>query len=413
MIAGFRIFQKFASSNRRVVANFSAQFILLLFFVSTVSSAKAQNESSESDYLKSNMSLYNEKTGIMAGDEYSKYRFFVTGEFHFRQENSKIFLKVFRELYYKANVRLILFEAGYAYGLIAQHYLETGDKKSLEMIASEGQFSDIHYRHLKEFYDKLPEDEKFSITGIDLDNYSGGDIFIYAAELIFRDTIMPEEFRNLLDDYDEVYKSESYDVYRESFNPIFLNVSRNEELYSSLLGDRYQQLDELVSRMRSSFKFDFYNYNTGQDSVQQTKRETYIYRNAVKEINKNPNVNYFGQFGLAHIGLSRFMILDKSSGVQSFTAKLHLTENSPVKDSVCSIAILYFDDYDSDFSKVSYYYSEWTYTAALKNILPPKVYKTIKRHAESDKLYFIDLAKKSSPFNEFAQKNFQYLIFKR
>jgi hypothetical protein len=355
------------------------------------------------------MSLYNENAGIMSADEYNNYRLFVTGEFHFRQENSKIFLKIFRELYYKANVRLILFEAGYSYGLIAQHYLETGDKKSLEMIT----------RPRPRRYSKgwpsvrMPPDEKFSITGIDLDNYSGVDIFIYAAELLFRDTVMPEEFRNLLDDYNEVFKSESYDVYRESFNTIFLNVSRNEELYESLLGDRYPQLDELVSRMRSSFKFDFYNYNTGQDSVQQTKRETYIYRNAVKEINKNPDVNYFGQFGLAHIGLSRFMILDKSSGVQSFTAKLQLTENSPVKDSVCSIAILYFDDYDSDFSKVSYYYSEWTYTAALKNILPPKVYKTIKRHAESDKLYFINLAKKSSPFNEFAQKNFQYLIFKR
>jgi hypothetical protein len=413
MVAGFCIFQKCSPRNRRVVANFLAQLILMLLFVSTVSFANAQNESSESDYLKSNMSLYNEGTGIMSSDEYSNYRLFVTGEFHFRQENSKIFLKIFRELYYKANVRLILFEAGYAYGLIAQHYLETGDKKSLEMIAMEGQFSDIHYRHLKEFYDKLPADEKFSITGIDLDNYSGGNIFIYAAELLFRDTVMPEEFRNLLDDYDEAYKNEPYDVYRECFNPIFLNVSRNEEFYESLLGDRYPKLDELVSRMRSSFKFDFYNYNTGQDSVQQTKRETYIYRNAVKEINKHPDVNYFGQFGLAHIGLSRFMILDQSSGVQSFTAKLHLTENSPVKDSVCSIAILYFDDYDSDFSKVSYYYSEWTYTAALKNILPPKVYKTIKRHAESDKLYFINLAKKSSPFNEFAQKNFQYLIFKR
>jgi hypothetical protein len=413
MVAGFSIFQKCTPRNRRVVARFSAQLFLMLLFVSTVSNAKAQNKSSESDYLKSNMSLYNEGTGIMSSDEYSNYRLFVTGEFHFRQENSKIFLKIFRELYYKANVRLILFEAGYAYGLIAQHYLETGDKKSLEVIAMEGQFSDIHYRHLKEFYDKLPADGKFSITGIDLDNYSSAELFMFATELLFRDTVMPEEFRNLLDDYDEAYKNEPYDVYRESFNSIFLNVSRNQELYSSLLGNRYPQLEELVSRIRSSFKFDFYNYNTGQDSVQQTKRETYIYRNAIKEINKHPDVNYFGQFGLAHIGLSRFMILDKSSGVQSFTAKLYSNENSPVKDSVCSIAILYFDDYDSDLSKVLYYYNEWTYTSALKNILPPKVYKTIKRHAQSDKLYFINLAKKSSPFNEFAQKNFQYLIFKR
>lgn len=105
--------------------------------------------------------------------------------------------------------------------------------------------------------------------------------------------------------------------------------------------------------------------------------------------------------------------MDQASGVQSFTAKLYSNENSPVKDSVCSIAILYFEDNYNYYSRLSFLLREWTYSTSLKKILPPKVYKVLKRNTKIDKLYYISLAKKQSPLHDFANKNFQYLIFKR
>jgi hypothetical protein len=373
----------------------------------------AQDVDSYSSYLKENTQIYSEADGIMPADDYSKYKLFVTGEFHYKEENSKIFLKTFRNLYYNANVRLILFEAGYAYGLIVQHYLETGSYKSLKIISSEGQFDEYHYRYLKDFYDKLPSDEKFSIVGIDLDSYSVKETFRYAVDLQFRDTLMPDTLVSLLDDFEYIVDNEDYEVVQESFGPIFRDFSHNNELYKALLKNRFDEYEQLIDRMRKSLKFDRYNYNYGKDSVAQTLRENFLYKNASDAIKNYPDVNYYGQFGLAHIGLSRFLIMDEESGVESFTAKLQTYDKSPIKDSVCSIAILYFDEFTGGYNKINYYMSEWSYNISLNKILPIKVYKVLKRITETNKIYYVNLAQKNSPLSDIAKKNFQYLIFKR
>lgn len=373
----------------------------------------SQNADSYKNYLKENVAVYDENSGIMPDADYSNYRLFVTGEYHFKAENSKIFLSVFRNLYYNANVRLILFEAGYAYGLIAQNYLETGSYESLKKVSEEGQFNELHYRFLKDFYDKLPDDDKFIIVGIDLDSYTIRSSFRYAVDLLFRDTLMPEELTSLLDEFEDVTDSEKYTTIQSSFDDIYSNYKSNKDAYKLLLPNRYEDYSELIERTRKSLRFDEYNYNYGKDSTEQTKRENYIFKNAAATINKYPDCNYFGQFGLAHIGLSRFLVMDEESGVESFTAKLNSYKNSPVRDSICSIAILYFDKYYGDYSKLSYYMREWNYNMSLRKILPLKFYKAIKNSVDEHKLYYVNIAKQQSPLQEFAMKNFQYLIFKR
>ncbi|MDD3860020.1 MAG: hypothetical protein PHW83_07470, partial [Bacteroidales bacterium] len=266
----------------------------------------SQTDEDYKEFLFNNVKPYDENIGLISDTDYSKYRLFVVGEIHFIKENSKIFLNIFRDLYQNANVRIIFLESGYATGIIAQHYLETGNSESLKIISEDGQFDEFHYRFLKDFYDNCPEDDKFKIIGIDLENYSLYNSFIYALRLIFRDVDMPDLLEQYINDFETIIDNEKYDVVVREFDKIYLEFRYNKKSYEELLVDNYSEFAELMERMRKSLKFDFYNYNFGRDSLEHTKRENYIFKNIAKEIKKYPNCNYFGQFGLAHIGLSRF-----------------------------------------------------------------------------------------------------------
>ncbi len=389
------------------------QFLIFSFLFFPAIFSIAQETDSYSSYLKENTLIYSEDDGIMPKSDYSRYKLFVTGEYHYNAENSKIFLKTFRNLYRNANVRMIFFEAGFAYGIVIQHYLETGDYKSLKLISQLGQFDEFHYRFLKDFYDGLPEDDKFKVVGIDIDNYTIKEAFRYAVDLQFRDTIMPEDLSLLLDEFDEITSNERYEIIQNSFGKIYSDFNQNSEKYKLLLKCRYLDYEELIERTYNSLSFDYYDYNRGKDSVAQSKRENFIYRNVLRTIKENPDVNYYGQFGLAHIGLSRFLIMDESSGVESFISKLNNYDRSPIKDSVCAIAILYFDDYYGDYNKLYFYWSQWRYSSSLRDIIPVKVYKILKRIPDNNSFYYVNLSKKESPLYDFSLKNFQYLIFKR
>lgn len=373
----------------------------------------SQTDNDYEEFLFKNVKPYDENVGLLPSADYSRYRLFVVGEIHFIQENSKIFLNIFRNLYHNANVRIIFLESGYSVGIIAQHYLETGDYNSLKIISEDGQFDEFHYRFLKDFYDKCPEGDKFKIIGIDLDIYSFDRSFIYATNLLFRDKDMPESLKQYLNDFETVIQNEKYDIIAEEFDKIYLDYRYNKESYKDLLGERYSEYAELMERMRKSLQFEFYNYNYGRDSLKHTKRENFIFKNMAKEIKKHPNCNYFGQFGLAHIGLSRFLVTDNKREIKSFISKLNNSEYSPVKDSVCASLILYFDDYEGDYNKLEYYYTEFNYLLSTRNYLPPKVFKTLKNYKLAEGFYFVNLAEENSPFYEFSKNNYQFLILKK
>jgi len=392
---------------------FTKTIILILCFVLTVQNSSSQNFDDYKEFLFQNIKPYNVNTGMFRNEDYSRYRLFVVGEVHFIRENSKIFLSTFKNLYYNANVRIIFLESGYATGIIAQHYLETGDNKSLKIISEDGQFDEFHYRFLKDFYDKCTVDEKFKIIGIDLDNFSLYNSFIYAVRLTFRDTVMPETLDELLIDFETLIDNENYDVIVEEYDKIYLDYRYNKTKYRDLLSDNYVEYAELMERMRKSLKFQFYNYNFGKDSIEHSKRENYIFRNIVKEMKNNPDCNYFGQFGLAHIGLTRFLITNENNIVESFVSHLNNSEYSPVKDSVCSSLILYFDEYYGDNNKFLFYYDEFMYSLSTRKYLPSSVYKILKNYKLDKGFYFINLAQDNSPFAEFAMRNYQLLILKK
>ncbi len=338
---------------------------------------------------------------------------FAIGEYHYHEENSEIFLETFKNLYYNSNVRVIFMETGFSHGLIVEHYLETGSEASLLVISKSGQFDYNHYTDLKDFYDSLPEDEKFHIFGVDLDFYEASTNFEYTLDLLFQDSLMPEELKPMVENFNEVAEKDIVDEMQDSFNDIYFNWKQNQESYNELLGVNYLSYKTIMKRMKRSLRFEHYDYNHGQDSVKQLRRENYMYRNLVSYIEEYPDVNYFGQFGLAHVGLSRFLIVDEDMGFPSVFAKLNNNGDSPLKDKVCSLAIVYFDDFDTGFNKLYYYYSELVYAMSMKGYMPKRLYRSLKTKTEPGNLYTLNLAHPNSPLIDLSKKHFQFLIFKR
>jgi hypothetical protein len=365
------------------------------------------------DCIISNTKSYSQENDSNFIDSIDNYRFFIMGEYHFREENTELFMGVFKDLYENANVRIIFMESGYTNSLIINHYLQTDNSESFEMLGSNNQFDKKLYVKLKEFYDTLPDDEKFRFIGVDLEIYEADINFSYVVNLMINDSTMPDKLNEIIEDFSDFAKGKDLDKTQESFDNIYFDWKNNKNYYKDLMGGNYEEYEKLLKKMKKSYRFDYYNYNYGRDSIKQTRRERYIYNNIVNEVKANPKCNYFGQFGLAHIGLNRFLIVNEKNGFQSFTAKLNNSPESPLNHKICSIAILYFDKYEDETSKLVHYYSELAYSISRKKYLSNKIYKTLKNNTEYNNTYWVNLTKQCCPQCKKANKNFQYIIFKR
>ncbi|MDR2009368.1 MAG: hypothetical protein LBQ22_02670 [Bacteroidales bacterium] len=384
-------------------------FIILLFVCFSGYSQKNEYKKYIHEYLE----IFNENDTNIFDNKVKDYRMFMLGEYHFRKENAEIFMKVFTNLYQNANVRIIFMETSMAHGMILQNYLETGDEKSLDYITRASQFPKFHYEKLKHFYDKLPNDDKFHIIGVDLDNYDMNTNFVFIAELLFKDKKMPETLKSSLNTLAGITEINNKNI-KPMVNKIFDDFQNNKKQYYSILSDDYIVYRDLIYRAKKSLNFEYYNYNRGQDSIPQTMRENYMYNNIVNNIKKYPDCNYFGQFGLAHIGLTHFLLIPEEKNIESFTTKLNTRETSPVKGKVCSTSILYYNTNVMSFNienyKVISQLTQLMYKNSMKKNFPAKAYKLIRKNTEKNNIYILKLDNEDSPFIEIARKKFQYII---
>lgn len=366
------------------------------------------------DYdIESNIKQFNEADTKLFSEGDDQFRFFIMGEYHFKEENSQLYFDTFKNLYKNNNVRLVFMESGYANGIILNHYLKTGDNESLSLVLDNYQFKKWIYVKLKEFYDSLPDDEKFEFVGVDLEIYEADRKFQYVTELLTNDKEIPDSLNKIISDFIDDAHKKNTDIAQKSFDKIYFDWKKNKEKYKELMGENYQTYITLLQRMKRSYRFELYNYNYGKDSIKQTKRERFMYNNIVREVEQHPECNYFGQFGLAHIGLNRFLIVSENNSFQSFSTKLNTNKKSPLRNKVCSIAILYFDKENEFPNKLIYYYRNFQYYLSRKKYLPNKIYKTLKENTEIDKTYIVSLSNSRNPAIKAAYKNFQFIIFKR
>lgn len=386
--------------------------IVIIFTILLAITCSVFSQSTK-EYLKSNTFIFSSQDNTILSEAYSRYRFFIVGEYHFKESNSDIFLETFKNLYKNANVRIIFMEAGFSTGILINHYLKTGSTKTLDYLSLNRQFSKSHYIKLKEFYDSLPEHDRFMVIGVDLEIYETNDFFDYAVELIFNDTIIPDYTKELINEFTESTNDHELDYTETVFNNLYFDWKNNELKYDSILLENSELYAKLMTRTKSSYRFDYYNYNYGRDTIMQTRRERFIFENIIDEVKKYPNYNYFAQFGLAHIGLHRFLIVKDEYSFESFSTKLNKSQKSPIKDSVCSLAILYFDKDLKEYRSFLNSYSKFTYYLSRKKYLPNDIYKNLKEITTKDALYIVDMQKLGTPLKTPRNKNYQYLIFKK
>ena len=364
------------------------------------------------DCVNSHTFEFNSKDNIALKDTYAKYRFFILGEYHFQEENSEIFMTALKNLYYNANVRIIFMETGFATGLNINEFLKTGDKDNLDCISLYQQFTSEHFIKLKKFYDQLPTDQKFKVVGVDLETYDISSNFKPAVERLFKDSIpnyLSVLFNKLTD------KSIAYNQNAKTniFNEIYFDWKTNKPKYSEILGENYDIYSELMIKTKKSCRYEYYDYNNSNDTTKLKRRESYIYRNIISEINENPDCNYFAQFGIAHIGLQKTVEQKKKYEVSSFITKLNKYENSPIKNSVCSFAIIYYKKQKKLQPNIHYALKEFLYMLDRNKYLSNKIYKTLKANTEEGKIYVVDISADCFIKDKHELQNFQYLIFKK
>lgn len=345
---------------------------------------------------------------------YQKYRLFLNGEYHFRNENAKIFLTTFENLYHNAGVRKIIMESGFAYSMLINLYLETGNIKILKVISDKAQFDENFFKELKYFYDSCKDGEKFKFYGVDVEIYYLQDVLT----TLFDQLLSSYENLNDIKSYVEKLAYSIYDEYLDRFYLYYKlreDFEINYDKYYFILGEKIADYEELINnRLLKSLNFNYYNYNSGKDSIEQVKRERYIYTN-IKDLGKRyPNDKFFGQFGLAHIGLNYFLALPESANVPSFTSMLENRKNSGFYNKVCSTAILYFDDDEySKIFKFRKYMIKKYYLKDLKDYFPQELYQNLKTQTQKDILYFLNIQKLEDPYSKFTQNKFKYIAFIR
>ncbi len=383
--------------------------IIILLFIFASVNLFSQNTK---NCVLLNTKQYNQDDSICFAEAYENYRFFIMGEYHFNKENNELFPMVFKNLYHNANVRIIFMENGFANSIIANHFMKTGNPKSLNLITSTNQFDKQMYKELKVFYDSLPINDKFRFIGVDLEIYESANKFIHAAEILFGDNEIPDSIYELFNNFQNDASTKNIDIAQKTFDNIYFDWKNSKEKYITLLDENYTDYVKLLKRIKESYRFHFYNYNYGRDSLKQTRRERFIYNNISEEVKNYPDYNFFGQFGLAHIGLERFLIVNEKNGFQSFCTKLNTNPKSPLKNNVCSIAIIYFDN-NIYASKIYQHYSSLIYYISRKKYLPNKIYKAIKENTTPNKTYVTNISKNCNSLLKKTNRNFQYLIYKR
>jgi hypothetical protein len=360
-------------------------YIIIVFFSYNVRSlSQTQNISV---YLNKNIISINKDDTILKNN-LSKYNFFITGEFHGRKVNNDVFLKLLSVLYYAQNVRVILIESGYAYGVLTNYYLETSCIKTLEILSHGNVDEKDFFIMLKMFYDSLPKNEKIKFIGIDYEReYSA---ILMSLSMLIPDSNVPDEIISEI-----VTELKHFDEYIPKYllDAVIASYNLHKNKFATLLGNNYEEFEKIIIKTIESKEIQGVHYERSYDIEKALIRENLLYNNVLDAIADNPSASFLARGGLAHIGLKKMLNKPNQPEQESFISKLNA--NSLLKTKICSIAI-----YNKDKVERKYY----------KKILGKEENKQIWKTCNSDSLYLIKLDNTESPFQKIALENFQNIL---
>ena len=172
---------------------------------------------------------------------------------------------------------------------------------------------------------------------------------------------------------------------------IYADVENNSQMYSDKLGQEFWTFKYLIRNTLNTYKCKIiYNDDYMQWS---STRERAMTENFYEIYNHFPKGKYYGQWGLEHAFLSNVKTNFHPEEEPRLATALNIKEDSPVKDKVCSMAIVYFDSFNMNTDNGEPQ-SISTNTSNNKNETD-----SLKLFAQ-DNIQFFNLEAENSPFSK-------------
>lgn len=310
----------------------------------------------------------------------SQFTLFFTGEDHrYLKSNSQLELKMFKHLHKTAGVRVFMMEFGYSLGYAANKYVQTGDSNILNLLDKHtyDEYFEL-FKSLRDFYDSLPENEKFSLAAVDLEREP-----VYPVKML--ESLLPENstphdsIKLHIDalkaiseyhDYESAKNEDEEDEYDDiatekpgsdsAYTKVYVNTrftvelvienyKKHKEKYQAYLGSNFDLFETEVKNIEDYFVYDSYEGAAHQYIF----RENYMEQNVRKLVAQNPEAKVFGQFGRCHTQRTREKEDCSYFYFNSLATRLNTTAGSPFEGKVFSCAVFYpamFDFMDDNVS---------------------------------------------------------------
>lgn len=266
----------------------------------------------------------------MLKDDLSDFNVYFTGENHlFRTSNYKLQLKMLKYLYKEAGVRHLILEFGFSRGYLVNQYVQTGDT-SVFTILNDYSFEEYSrlYKGLHEFNSSLPEDEKITVHGVDIersyttpikvlnqllphDSVPIHDSIVLNIEVLksymgYNDSRYREYNRSRDDEAKKLeYTYKSYSNYFSNQNTVaamLANFKKHNDKYRDYIGENFEMFSRIMSGMEAEVKRQ--EYEAGNMFHGTIYREQYMYNQVKALLDTYKGAKIYGQFGRCHTATS-------------------------------------------------------------------------------------------------------------
>ncbi len=327
-------------------------------------------------------------------------RVYLIGESHGIRVNSEIREQVFKSLYHYRGVRALLMELPYSSSVLLQKYLDTGDRSILDQVFEHMQGTHAFTRERKQFWrniqrwnSELAESKQIRVYGVDIEHklvHSAAHLHrllqqhplsqlaalsssTYEFPHLHRLAGLIEKPQDL--SYNTVNTAELTEIVQLCLQ----ELSAHPKTTAEWLGDEMLGFELVLQNIL--YRYECVEGGT-TDKAWNRLRDERIYRNFLTLYAAIPqDLRFFGQWGLNHVFQQR------EFDVHWFAARLRHSPDSPVKNEICSLVLMYEQAHQRS--------KQDQVTAAFSNYLP--ISGAFFQAARWDPTLF-SLNKQDSPF---------------
>lgn len=282
--------------------------------------------------------------------DYDKYDLFVSGEWHATQKNFDVQMSIIKNLSENSDLKYIIAEDSMGNAMCINNYLHTGDISKLDVVfeSLKGTFAGNNesyefYKKLYEFNKNLPENKKITYLGMDIEhqtNISVGCLW----DIALRNSIS-EKLEKFVQD---INKNKDSDELISSLETVYNDANNNPEFYSDKLGNELWVFKYLLRNTLSTYKCSKVRKENGTEWSK--LREHTMIENFHEIYNHFPKGKYYGQWGEEHCYLSNVKTSAHPESEPRLAGALNSKEDSPVKNRVYSMDIVYLDSLEMNIN---------------------------------------------------------------